>query len=149
MKNTDAQSGRPVFVWFIAMVLLVPSEADHVSTTAADTQSAVELLALDQATEDRVLAITGSVHNPNGAVPVDQLSVVAMAFSKAGRLVASDRSSVELPSLSPGAALPFAVEVPAAGLCRYRISFLIDDVTIPRDNRMVMLQADTAGESSR
>ena len=138
-----------VVVGFIATMFLVFSDGgDHAATTTAEPRPPVELLALDHATEDRVLAIRGSVRNPNGAVTADQLAVVAMAFDEAGALVASERSPVERPSLPPGAASPFAIEVPATGVSRYRISFLIDDATVPHVDRRVAPPADAAGESS-
>ena len=111
----------------------------------ASTQQArppVELLVLDHDTQGSFLAINGSVRNPAGAAPADQLAVMAMAFDETGAMVARGRAPVELLSLPPGAASSFAVQVPAAGVSRYRITFLIDDTTVPHVDRRATAQPE-------
>ena len=88
----------------------------------------IELLALEHEPAGAMLAIRGSmrVADASASGPV---AVLATALDAAGATVASRR--VDLPSLAPGAESRFTVEVPAASVTRYRISFLRGDVTVP------------------
>lgn len=91
----------------------------------------VELLALEHDTVGPLLAISGSVRNPSDAATLAELFVVAMAFDESGAMIASRRTAIAAPVLTPGTASPFVVEIPADGISRYRISFVIDDATVP------------------
>ena len=91
----------------------------------------IELLALEHDTAGPLLAISGSVRNPADAAGVAELFVVAMAFDETGAMVASRRTRIAAPLLTPGTASPFVVEIPAEGISRYRISFAIDNATVP------------------
>lgn len=91
----------------------------------------VELLALEHDTAGALLAISGSVRNPSDAAELAKLFVVAMAFDESGAMIASRRTAIAAPVLTPGAASPFVVEIPGDGVSRYRISFVIDDATVP------------------
>lgn len=102
---------------------------------AAIERPPVELLVLEHDKEGAFLAISGSVRNPSEAAPADRLAVMAMAFDEDGTIVASGRAPVELELLAPGVASSFAVQVPAAGVSRYRISFVIDEITVPHIDR--------------
>ena len=95
----------------------------------------LDLIALDHAAEGPFLDIRGAVRNPPRAPGAERLSVVATAFDAAGTLVATRRAPVETPSLPPGADSPFTVRLLAAGVSRYRISFLLDDATVPHVDR--------------
>ena len=95
----------------------------------------LDLIALDHAAEGPFLDIRGAVRNPPRAPGAERLSVVATAFDAAGTLVATRRAPVEIPSLPPGADSPFTVRLLAAGVSRYRISFLLDDATVPHVDR--------------
>ena len=102
---------------------------------AAIERPPVELLVLEHDKEGAFLAISGSVRNPSEAAPADRLAVMAMAFDEDGTIVASGRAPIELKLLAPGVASSFAVQVPAAGVSRYRISFVIDEITVPHIDR--------------
>ena len=91
----------------------------------------VELLALEHETQGPLLAISGSVRNPVDAPEAPGLAVVAMAFDETGEMIASRRTEIAASSLQPGAAAPFVVELPADGISRYRISFILDEATVP------------------
>jgi hypothetical protein len=99
----------------------------------------LDLIALRHAAEGPFLDISGSVRNP-AAVDAERLSVVAMAFDAAGTLVATRRTPVDTPSLPPGADSPFTIRLLAAGINRYRISFLLDETTIPHIDRRSAVQ---------
>lgn len=114
------------------IVMVADRDRDEV---AAVERPPVELLVLEHDKEGAFLAISGSVRNPSEAAPADRLAVMAMAFDEDGTIVASGRAPVELDLLAPGVVSPFAVQVPAAGVIRYRISFVIDDVTVPHVDR--------------
>ena len=93
------------------------------------------LIALGHVEEGPFLDISGSVRNPPAGADVEHLSVVAIAFDEAGTLIATRRTPVEVPALSAGADSPFIVRLLAAGVRRYRISFLLDDTPIPHIDR--------------
>ncbi len=104
-----------------------------------DVRPPLDLIALRHAAEGPFLDISGSVRNP-AAVDAERLSVVAMAFDAAGTLVATRRTPVDTPSLPPGADSPFTIRLLAAGINRYRISFLLDETTIPHIDRRSAVQ---------
>jgi hypothetical protein len=104
-----------------------------------DARPPLDLIALRHAAEGPFLDISGSVRNP-AAVDAERLSVVAMAFDAAGTLVATRRTPVDTPSLPPGADSPFTIRLLAAGINRYRISFLLDETTIPHIDRRSAVQ---------
>ena len=113
-----------------------------------DAHAPVELLALEHDTVGPLLAISGSVRNPSDAASLAGLLVVAMAFDEAGAMVASRRTAVAAPLLTPGAASPFVVEIPADGVSRYRISFVIDDATVPHVDLRPPASAELEGADS-
>ena len=104
-----------------------------------DARPPLDLIALRHAAEGPFLDISGSVRNP-AAVDAERLSVVAMAFDAAGTLVATRRTPVDTPSLPPGADSPFTIRLLASGISRYRISFLLDETTIPHIDRRSAVQ---------
>ncbi len=118
----------------VATGIFVLADRDD-DDVAAIERPPVELLVLKHDKEGQFLAISGSVRNPNEAGPAGRLAVMATAFDEDGTIVASGRAPVELDLLAPGVVSPFAVQVPAAGVIRYRISFVIDDVTVPHVDR--------------
>ncbi len=111
-------------------------------------QAPVELLALEHDTTGPLLAISGSVRNPSDAATLGELFVVAMAFDESGAMIASRRTAVAAPALTPGAATPFVVEIPADGVSRYRISFVIDDATVPHVDLRPPASAELEGADS-
>ena len=119
--------------------LLSGPDAGDAAEPLEDARPPLDLIALRHAAEGPFLDISGSVRNP-GAVDAERLSVVAIAFDEAGTLVATRRIPVETPSLPPGADSPFTIRLLAAGISRYRISFLLDDTTIPHIDRRSALQ---------
>ena len=142
-------------VVLVAMIGLreAGGEGPASASSATAVTSPIELLALEHEPAGAVLAIRGSVRVADASVP-GPLAVLATALDTAGATVASRR--VDLPSLAPGAESPFAVEVPAAGVARYRISFLRGDAPVPHVDRRAAARAggavtdalDTAGGAS-
>lgn len=123
-----------LLVAVVSAGIFVVADRGH-DEVAAVERPPVELLVLQHDKEGPFLAISGSVRNPSEAAPAGRLAVMAMAFDENGTIVASGRAPVELDLLAPGVASPFAVQVPAAGVSRYRISFVIDDITVPHVDR--------------
>ncbi|MYN66628.1 MAG: hypothetical protein F4X11_16620 [Acidobacteria bacterium] len=119
----------------VATVFLSGSGAGDAAESLDDARPPLDLIALRHAAEGPFLDISGSVRNPPAAAGAARLSVVAMAFDEAGTLVATRRTPVETPSLPPGADSPFTIRLLAAGISRYRISFLLDETTIPHIDR--------------
>lgn len=119
----------------VATVFLSGSGAGDAAESPDDARPPLDLIALRHAAEGPFLDISGSVRNPAAADGAARLSVVAMAFDEAGTLVATRRTPVETPSLPPGADSLFTIRLLAAGISRYRISFLLDETTIPHIDR--------------
>ena len=133
----------------VATVFLSGSGAGDAAGSLDDARPPLDLIALRHAAEGPFLDISGSVRNPAAAPGAARLSVVAMAFDEAGTLVATRRTPVETPSLSPGADSPFTIRLLAAGISRYRISFLLDETTIPHiDRRSAVPPPIPVGEAS-
>lgn len=121
--------------------LLSEAGAGDAAGSLDDARPPLDLIALRHAAEGPFLDISGSVRNPAAAADAERLSVVALAFDAAGTLVATRRTPVETPSLPPGADSPFTIRLLAAGISRYRISFLLHDTTIPHVDRRSAGQA--------
>ena len=121
--------------------LLSESGAGDAAESLGDSRPPLDLIALRHAAEGPFLDISGSVRNPAAAAGAERLSVVALAFDAAGTLVATRRTPVETPLLPPGADSPFTIRLLAAGISRYRISFLLDETTIPHIDRRSAGQA--------
>ena len=134
-----AAAGLLLAVVLVAAIGL--REAGRDGPDAAAAPAPVELLALEHEAVGAVLAIRGSVRAADASA-TSPLAVLATAFDDGGAAVA--RGRVDLPALAPGAASPFAVEVPAAGVSRYRISFLRDEVAVPHVDRRASAQLDDA-----
>lgn len=131
-----ALAGGAGVVLAAVTALFLLSDSDAGDAAAPDGgRPPLDLIALDHAAEGPFLDIRGAVRNPPRAPGAERLSVVATAFDAAGRLVATRRAPVETPSLPPGADSPFTVRLLAAGVSRYRISFLLDDAAVPHVDR--------------
>ena len=115
--------------------LLSASDDGDAAGTAEAIRPPLDLIELRHVEAGPFLDISGSVRNPPEAAAVERLSVVAMAFDEAGTLIATRRTPVEHPALAAGADSGFIVRLLAAGVNRYRISFLFDDSTIPHVDR--------------
>lgn len=132
-----------------AVFLLSGSDDGDAAATADGIRPPLDLLALRHAEEGPFLDISGSVRNPVEAAAMERLSVVAMAFDEAGTLIATRRTPVETRVLSAGADSAFVIRLLAAGIRRYRISFLLDDMTVPHiDRRPARQPPAPAGDSS-
>ena len=131
-----------------AAVLLLSTSDDGDSDAAEDTRPPLDLLDLRHAESGPFLDISGSVRNPPRAAGVERLSVVAAAFDETGALIATLRTPVENPALPAGADSAFLVRLPAAGVSRYRISFLLDDATVPHVDRRPPAQPPRPGGDS-
>ena len=95
----------------------------------------VELLTLAHERLNGMLAISGTVRNPEDGIDEPQLSVLAMAFDDDGTMVASGRAQLDTEGLSAGAESAFTISLPAGQASRYRISFLDDEQTVPHLDR--------------
>lgn len=115
--------------------LLSGSGAGGNAESADDARPPLDLIALGHAAEGPFLDISGTVRNPPDGEGAGRLSVVATAFDAAGTLVATRRTPVETPALAPGSDTSFSIRLLAAGISRYRISFLLDEQTIPHIDR--------------
>jgi hypothetical protein len=128
--------------------LLSASDDGDAAATAERVRPPLDLIALRHVEEGPFLDISGSVRNPTEAAGVERLSVVAMAFDEGGTLIATRRTPVEHPALAAGTDSAFVVRLLAAGISRYRISFLLGDATIPHVDRRPAEQPQPAGDSS-
>ena len=131
----------------VVFLLIGPGDGD-VAATTEDGRPPLDLMALGHAAEGPFLDIRGRVRNASGAADIERLSVVAMAFDAAGTLVATRRTPVESPALPPGADSAFTVRLLAAGVSRYRISFVLDDTTIAHVDRRPAGQPSASTEDS-
>ena len=126
----------------VAGVLLLSESGDgDAGATAEDVRPPLDLIALGHVEEGPFLDISGTVRSPAAAADGERLSVVAIAFDETGTLIATRRTPVQMPALSAGADTSFVVRLLAAGIRRYRISFLLDDTPIPHIDRRRAVQA--------
>ena len=116
-------------------------EPEIAAPAAPAMPAPIELLALEHEPAGAVLAITGSVRATDASA-AGPLAVLATALDAGGTTVA--RRQVDLPALRAGGVAPFAVEVPAAGVTRYRISFLRDEATVPHVDRRISARVGAA-----
>ena len=129
-----AAAGLVLAVVLVAAIGLREAGGEGASSAAAPPAepAPIELLALEHEPAGGVLAIRGSVRAAHASVP-GPLAVQATALDADGGAVASRRT--DLPALAPGDVSPFAVEVPADGVARYRIRFLRDEAIVPHVDR--------------
>lgn len=139
-----------VVLTVVATAFLVSGSGDgDAAATAEGIRPPLDLIALRHMEEGPFLDISGSVRNPAEASGVELLSVVAMAFDGAGTLIATRRTPVETPALAAGADSAFIIRLVAAGISRYRISFLMGDTTISHIDRRSAVQPPTpTGDAS-
>jgi hypothetical protein len=102
---------------------------------AGEAGALVELTALTHRQQGGSLAISGTVRNPLGGLDQERLSVLATAFDDEGFVVASGRALLTVERLQPGTESGFAVSLPTEHARRFRISFVIDDSTVPHHDR--------------
>lgn len=98
---------------------------------------AVELVALEHEYQAEWIVISGSVRNPDGGAVAHDLSVLALAFGDDESQVASGRQPIRRSTLSPGAESAFAISLPARGVRRYRVSFLVNEAPVLHVDRRV------------
>ena len=115
----------------VLAAIVTSSAGNREGETAATDQVPVELLALNHEREDGLLAISGTIRNPLDGKVATHVIVLVMAFDRDGVMVATQRAPLELETLPPGGESPFAISLPAKRASRYRISFLIDETTVP------------------
>ncbi len=129
-----AAAGLVLAVVLVAAIGLREAGGEGAPSAAATPAepAPIELLALEHEPAGGMLSIRGSVRAADAPVP-GPLAVQATALDADGGAVASRRT--DLPGLVPGDVSPFAVEVPAAGVARYRIRFLRDEATVPHVDR--------------
>ena len=119
----------------ISAAIFTSAAGNRENETTATDQIPVELLALNHEREDGLLAISGTIRNPLDGKVATHMFVLALAFDRDGVMVATQRAPLELETVPPGGESPFAVSLPATRASRYRISFLIDETTVPHIDR--------------
>ena len=119
----------------VSAAIFIFAAGNRENETTATDQVPVELLALNHEREDGVLAISGTIRNPLDGRVATHMIVLALAFDRDGVMVATQRAPLELETLPPGGESPFAISLPATRASRYRISFLIDETTVPHIDR--------------
>ena len=125
-----------VVVAIVAVVLMF-STGRQTEVTPEDLHLPVELLALTHTHQDGMLAISGTVRNPESDLAERDLTVMALALDDDGGVVATGRAPVEQDGLAAGTESTFAVSLPVEDATRYRISILFEDTTVPHlDRRM-------------
>ena len=127
-----------VLVAVLSIAIMVSANRDPQDAEVDTAPVPVELLALEHERQGAFLTISGSVRNPADSPAASPLSVLAMVFDDDGVMVASGRAPLELDTLPPGGESPFAISLPADRANRYRISFVVDDVTVPHVDRRAM-----------
>ena len=128
----------------VSAAIVTSSASDREDETGATDQVPVELLALKHEREDGLLAISGTIRNPLDGKVATHVIVLARAFDRDGVIVATQRAPLELETLPPGSESPFAISLPAKRASRYRISFLIDETTVPHIDRRAAPTAKAA-----
>ena len=133
----------------VAAAFLLSGSGDGDAAATEEGRPPLDLMALGHAADGPFLDITGRVRNSSEAADIQRLSVVAIAFDAAGTLVATRRTPVETPALPPGADSGFTIRLLAAGVSRYRISFVLDDTTVAHvDRRPAGQPPASTGDSS-
>ena len=100
------------------------SETPALTTAAASTQPALELLSLRHVQESGTLTITGLVHNPRGGPTLSGVTATGFLFDADGGLLASGRAPLDFTALAAGDESPFVITVPVTGsVARYRVGF--------------------------
>lgn len=127
-----------VVVAIVSVVLMFPT-GQETEVAPEDPVLPVELLVLTHTRQDGMLAISGTVRNPESGRAERDLTVMALALDDDGDVVATGRAPVEQDGLAAGTESTFAVSLPAEDATRYRISFLFEDTTVPHlDRRMTL-----------
>ena len=137
-----------VLLGAVSAAIVTFSAGDQEDEAAVTDQVPVELLALNHEREDGLLAISGTIRNPLDGKVATHVIVLAMAFDHDGVMVATQRAPVELETLPPGVESPFAISLPAERASRYRISFLIDETTVPHIDRRAAPTAEAEAEAA-
>ena len=119
----------------IVATTLVMRPHDGGADDAAEAGALVELTALTHRQQGGSLAISGTVRNPLGGSDQERLSVLATAFDDKGFVVASGRAPLTIERLPPGTESGFAVSLQTEHARRFRISFVVDDATVPHRDR--------------
>jgi hypothetical protein len=124
-----------LIVAFVSVVMLVFPDRDRDGTAEGPDPVPMELLVLEHARRGGFLSISGAVRYPAEGAEARRLAVMAMAFDRDGAMVASGRAPVDGITLLPGGETAFEISLPAERVARYRISFLIDETTVPHVDR--------------
>ena len=124
-----------VVVVSVAIFAVPRGGAEENEPNRLDERVPVELLTLTHEREDGMLAISGTVRNPEDGLDEPQLSVLAMVFDDSGAMVASGRANLEAEILPAGSESSFTISFTAEQASRYRISFLVDETTVPHLDR--------------
>ena len=128
-------AGAAVVVTVIATAIGVSavsrnSVAAGVATHAA-ASAPLELVELRHERRADRLELDGAVVNPPNGEELTRLTAVVLLFNQAGQLLASERAPVDARELMPGLTAHFSLNVPAADVARYRVSFMRDDEVVP------------------
>lgn len=123
-----------VMASIVATALIIRPQ-DNRADNEAEAGALVELTALTHKQQGGRLAISGTVRNSLGGPDQERLSVLATAFDDEGFVVASGRAPLTIERLPPGTELGFAVSLQTEQAQRFRISFVVDDATVPHLDR--------------
>jgi hypothetical protein len=124
-----------------------PSDVAVRASTPADAVPAapLELLRLTHEREGRRLTISGVVHNPVSAAPIDVLDAVVAVYDRGGALMTTARAHLERMPIMPDGESPFTVTIPdAVSVGRYRVSFRVGDRAVAHVDRRS--RDDTGGQ---
>lgn len=91
----------------------------------------LELLSLTYSRSNDLMAISGSVRNPEVGEEIRRVTAVAVLFDRASELVNTGSAPLDFTTLAPGEESPFVITVPATrAVARYRISFRREDDSV-------------------
>ena len=127
----------------VSAAIFTSAAANRENETTATDQIPVELLALNHEREDGLLAISGTIRNPLDGKVATHMIVLALAFDRGRRDGRHPTGPSRARDATPGGASPLSpFPCRPHGPGRYRISFLIDETTVPHIDRRTVPTAE-------
>ena len=128
-RRAAAAAGCAIAAGFVMVVLFTGGEPIR-SRPGEPGGAPLELSMLQHTRHADGLTITGTVRNPDGALPLTDLTAAAHVFGSDGVLLATGRGRLQTLVLAPGSEAPFVIQVPTASdASRYRVGFRRADGT--------------------